>query len=297
MEEMSVQKKVHELKEYFQNHEFEKAEGLFFELLEKYPNYNTPVILYTQLFSVIEHDNPMYNRVMDLTRRFSLWDQYPEHLVPLWYTKIRPRNILLKSADSETEIKAAESVVMPDLGDLSIEDEVLNLPDSVPAVEEVAEEPVALVNPEELIPSDMEIEIAEEPVAEDFSSGDELDSLLPNMTETVEEPEVKAEVYDTNKLFDDMEQPLLDSANEIDELDALTNLHSDDNFMEPESDEEATHPDDEILVASETMAEIFIQQKKYKQAIKVYRILMEDDAENFDYFFKKVQELEQLKGQ
>lgn len=293
MEDVSVQKKVLELKGYFQDHNFEKAEILLGELLEKYPNYHTPVILYTQLFSVIEHDNPLYFRVMDLTRRFNLWDQYPEHLVPLWYTKIRPRNILLKGTEAEPNTPPPENSQLPDLGDVDAATADFNLPDSTPLIEEVAEAPVEMVNPEELIPSDIDIEIAEEPVADELTELDELDTLLPNMTESQEEPEAETEQYDTNDLVGDREETIIE---EEPELDALTNLHADDNFLQDEQETEPVHPDDEILVASETMAEIFIQQKKYKQAIKVYRILMEDDAENFDYFFKKVQELEQLKG-
>lgn len=293
MAETTVQEKVLQLKKYFDEHEFEKSESLLWQLLDQYPHYYTPLVLYTQLFSVIEHDNPLYNKMIEMTRRFSLWDNYPEHLIPLWYTKIRPQNILLKSIESTQEQKP-NNEPLPKFSESEITDEELNLPESIPVIEETVEEPQKIITAEELLPDDGLLDMSEPNITEESTIDEfaELESLLPDLDEIKEDQQDEVHEFNTNELIDDLESLMSDETNDF----SSDNLQETDSGLTNTSEQEPVHPDDEILVASETMAEIFVQQKKYKQAIKVYRILMEEDAENFDYYFQKVQELEKLKG-
>lgn len=293
MTETTVQEKVFELKKYFDEHEFEKSETLLLELLDQYPNYYTPLVLYTQLFSVIEHDNPLYNKMIEMTRRFSLWDNYPEHLIPLWYTKIRPQNILLKSIESTQEQKP-NNESLPKFSESEITDEELNLPASIPVIEETVEEPQKIITAEDLLPDDGLLDMSEPNITEESTIDEfaELESLLPDLDEIKEDQQDEVHEFNTHELIDDLESLMSDDANDF----ASDSLQEPGESLTTPSEQEPVHPDDEILVASETMAGIFVQQKKYKQAIKVYRILMEEDAENFDYYFQKVQELEKLKG-
>lgn len=49
----------------------------------------------------------------------------------------------------------------------------------------------------------------------------------------------------------------------------------------------------EVIVASETMAKIFVKQKAYKKAIKVYEILISEKPDKKEYFAQLIKELEE----
>ncbi|MGI6369328.1 MAG: hypothetical protein GX372_03225 [Ignavibacteria bacterium] len=49
----------------------------------------------------------------------------------------------------------------------------------------------------------------------------------------------------------------------------------------------------EVIVASETMAKIFVKQKAYKKAIKVYEMLISEKPDKKEYFGQQIKELEE----
>jgi len=276
METQTLQEKVLSLKSLFQDQKFDEAESVLTDLLSNYPDYQTPLILYVQLFDAIEHDNPLYDKILKLSGHYNLWEQFPPNLVPSWYTKIRTRNLKIKteeednknfnSINSSSEMEA----VTVDESEMQSIDEILVTPEPVNEVEEV----IHIVQPEEIMPDDLDLLIDEQPgQSTEFAqdSYTELDELLPDMHETAPETEEQVQPYNTSHMFDETEEQTPD-------LDAI----------------ETTNSDDEIMVASETMAEIFVQQRKFSQALKVYRILMEEDPDNFDYYFRRIQELETM---
>ena len=159
-------------------------------------------------------------------------------------------------------------------------------PEPINEIEEV----IHIVQPEEIMPDDLDLLIDEQPgQTTEFAqeSYSELDELLPDMHETAPEAEEKVQPYNTSHMFDETEEQLSD-------LSALENSTGKNDSIKLDDSEEIINADDEIMVASETMAEIFVQQQKFSQALKVYRILMEEDPDNFDYYFRRIQELETM---
>ncbi len=292
METPTLQEKVLNLKSLFQDQKFDEAESVLTDLLTVYPDYQTPLILYVQLFEAIEHDNPLYDKILKLSGHYNLWEQFPPNLIPSWYTKIQIRNLKIKTEEEGKSVYSGESAtvleaVTVDESEIQSIDEMLVSPEPLSDVEEV----IHIVQPEEIIPDDLELLIDDQPgqsteFAQDGYS--ELDDLLPDLHETAPDVEEPVKPYNTSHMFDETEEPL------VNELNALENTHLDNDFSQQESVEETENTDDEIMVASETMAEIFVQQKKFSHALKVYRILMEEDPDNFDYYFRRIQELETM---
>lgn len=295
MENPTLQERVLNLKSLFQDQKFDDAESILTDLLIEFPDYQTPLILYIQLFETIEHDNPLYDKILQLSGHFSLWEQFPPNLVPSWYTKIQTRNLKIKTEEeSKTEHSAETTPVLEDVtvdeSEIQSIDEILVSPEPVSEVEEV----IHIVQPEEIIPDDLELLIEDQPgQTTDFAQDGytELDDLLPDLHEPTPEIEEVVKPYNTSHMFDETEEGLTD------DLNAVENSNSDNDFSQFDSrndGDETKNSDDEIMVASETMAEIFVQQQKYSQALKVYRILMEEDPDNFDYYFRRIQELETM---
>lgn len=216
-----IQDQVLELKSCFDSQNFDRAEVLLQELTDKYPNYHTPVILFASLFPVIESDNPLYPRILELARSYENFKHFPENLVPTWYSKIQNKNLRI------SQLPQAESQSKP-------------IPPQIPQEAALA-----------------------------LGETDYLDDILPTPSpyeETVYHDEQHHQMFDPHDLIKEA------------------------------VGEDADHPDDEILVASETMAEIFAQQKKYDRAIKVYKILMNDEPEDAERYMNRIQELTGFKN-
>ena len=66
----------------------------------------------------------------------------------------------------------------------------------------------------------------------------------------------------------------------------------------PREEKDLSRPSEEILseqVMTETLARIYVRQKKYARAIEAYRILMLKNPKKSGYFADQIRELEKLK--
>ncbi|NUQ81520.1 MAG: hypothetical protein HUU10_07920 [Bacteroidetes bacterium] len=224
-----VQTKIGQLELAIKSEKYDEAESIMKEFMTDFPDYHTPLILYINLHPYIDVSNPLYAQILDLTRQYQQFQDFPADLVPAWYKKISTKNLKLAS-DEETAV-AVESSETGESVDLGDQADVIDqmFPETAP-FEEEAEPEIHLVDPHSLVEDDEISDVIEE-----------------------EAPAAAAE-------------------------------------------EHPHDPDDEIMIASETMAEIFAQQGKFSKAIRVYEMLIQEEPELADEFNQRIGQLKSLQA-
>lgn len=369
-----VHSKVNELQTCFNDQQYDDAQLIMQDFLDSFPDYQTPMFMYIRLMPVVDSENPLYLKILELTRHYHQLSYFPGDLVPDWYEKIGTRNleiVLPVAAESVTALPVPEPVSVNEIPAFADESDVGEsidhmFPDQVPYEEEpetpstmfdphslADDEPILSPNmsnaqsfvaepelpavsiletePDQLTEIDFavesgsvatsdlvetEVELPADP--QPFSLEDEMSSQQLE-TETIQpenqfsEPGINEEIVGESASFEETEMQtesepfstdgfLTDDDNvpssllESDFLQDQNELtgFEDDGTVEFEPDQEQ---DDEILIASETMAKIFAQQGKFDKAIKVYRMLMEEEPDMMDHFLQKVQELQKMSSE
>lgn len=366
-----VHSKINELQTCFRDQQYGDAEVIMQDFLDSFPDYQTPMLMYIRLMPSVDSENPLYLKILDLTRHYHQLTYFPGDLVPDWYEKISTRNIeivLPVSAEPEPAMPpVSESSQVSEVGPVLTDESDIGesidhlFPDQVP-YEEEPEPPSTMFDPHSLaddepIPATQPFVVNEIPHS-DSEFTEPASSILTGMMDTEPKPETfsfeemptgdqntetvisevqKPDFYAGTEDFISEDSLSFDAASENDqntEPEVITDevpeselfaepepfstegfLSDDDNLpsslmgsgFQQDGDEftgfeeggsveyEPNHEqDDEILIASETMASIFAQQGKYDKAIKVYRMLMEEEPEMMDHFLQKVQELQKL---
>ncbi|MCA0447599.1 MAG: tetratricopeptide repeat protein [Bacteroidetes bacterium] len=329
-----VHSKINELQTCFRDQQYDDAQAIMQDFLDSFPDYQTPMFMYIRLMPEVDSENPLYLKILELTRHYHQLTYFPGDLVPDWYEKIGTRNIeivLPVSGESEPAFHTAaaepqvteELPVLTDESDIGVSIDHM-FPDQVP-YEEEPETPSTMFDPHSL--ADDEPIVAPEPFAvhELAEPATELqETITAELSDLADNRSAEPEILPAfEAVSDDGPGPESDVLNaEIPESELFAEpepfstegfLSDDDNLpssligsgFQQEGDEltgfedggtvdyEPDHEqDDEILIASETMANIFAQQGKYDKAIKVYRMLMEEEPEMMDHFLQKVQELQ-----
>lgn len=364
-----VHSKINELQTCFRDQQYDDAQVIMQDFLDSFPDYQTPMFMYIRLMPVVDSENPLYLKILELTRQYHQFSYFPGDLVPDWYEKIGTRNleIVMPGAPEPVVSPAAEQVSVTEIPPFTDESDVGEsidhmFPDQVPYEEEpeapstmfdphsladdepiiateafvsqsvepeFATKPVSFEEPQPTVAPSLntesellaETELSESPVelqeagqpfaveeeiripditesdpvlAEDQFSAPEIMEASLNESGSFEETQIQSEneTFSTEGfLTDDDNTPssLLES-DFMQDKDELTGFEE-GGTVEFESDQEQ---DDEILIASETMANIFAMQGKFDKAIKVYRMLMEEEPEMMDHFLQKVQELQKM---
>lgn len=223
-----VQTKISQLEMAIKSEQYNEAESIMKEFMTDFPGYNTPLILYINLHPYIDVSNPLYAQILDLTRQYQQFQDFPADLVPGWYKKISTKSLKLGADDQE-------------------------------------EEPVAVIPGEE-------VDLADQ--------ADVIDQMFPETAPFEEEAEPEIHLVDPHSLVEDDEIAVEMEAGEPGAPAA----------------EPAHDPDDEIMIASETMAEIFAQQGKFSKAIRVYEMLIQEEPELADEFNERIGQLKSLQA-
>ncbi|MBN8706064.1 MAG: hypothetical protein J0L62_09310 [Bacteroidetes bacterium] len=369
-----VHSKVNELQTCFNDQQYDDAQLIMQDFLDSFPDYQTPMFMYIRLMPVVDSENPLYLKILELTRHYHQLSYFPGDLVPDWYEKIGTRNLeivlpVAPEAVSVQQVSAPVSVnEIPAFADESDVGESIDhmFPDQVPYEEEpetpstmfdphslADDEPILSPNmsnaqsfvaepelpavsiletePDQLTEIDFaaesgsvatsdlvetEVELPADPQPfslEDEMSSQQLETETNQPENQFSEPGINEEIVSESASFEETEMQtesepfstdgfLTDDDNvpssllESDFLQDQNELtgFEDDGTVEFEPDQEQ---DDEILIASETMAKIFAQQGKFDKAIKVYRMLMEEEPDMMDHFLQKVQELQKMSSE
>lgn len=223
-----VQTKISQLELAIKSEQYSDAESIMKEFMTDFPGYNTPLILYINLHPYIDVSNPLYAQILDLTRQYQQFQDFPTDLVPAWYKKISTKSLKLASEDQE-------------------------------------DVPLAVTTGEEVDLRDQ---------------ADVIDQMFPETAPFEDEAEPEIHLVDPHSLVEDDE-----IASEI----------GGEEPVAPET-EPAHDPDDEIMIASETMAEIFAQQGKFSKAIRVYEMLIQEEPELTDEFNQRIGQLKSLQA-
>ncbi len=97
----------------------------------------------------------------------------------------------------------------------------------------------------------------------------------------VDDEEKLKNIHNPDELIDEKAQEFLNLSKQLENAQVTLAEESYDD-QEPDSE-------DTPLVASETMAKIFTKQKAYKQAIKIYEMLIEEKPEKADFYHEQIE--------
>lgn len=255
MEVSEVQVKIRQLQDSLRNQNYGEAEEIMVSFLDSFPDYETPLLMYARLLPSLSTDHPLYDKLLGISRRYNQLGYFPEETAPDWYSRLSPGAILVGPEPEDI----AQSV---DSG--------------------FQETPVNPAGPE-------------------VPSAETLDELLPTPAPIEDEAEEPVHLIDPHSLVEEDDPVAVDFSHSespqeetieynFEEAEPAENPFGADFHQEFEATEDQ---DDEILIASETMAGIFAQQGKFEKAIKVYRMLMEEEPESMDHYLNRIQELQQ----